>query len=185
MKIVFSELENAFELDLSGQEEWLAPVLSTFKGDFAGNDGLTLKGRVAVTPLVTGEIQIDGKVNLTPKLECSRCLDMIPWQMDTEFSLVYKHQSAPTVKEKMLSRQDLDQYFAEEGMIDLAEVIEEQIFLNIPQQTIKKSPDGKTCIVCNDDISESLVYGKNDEKQNPFASLKDMLTGKNGPGSNH
>ena len=118
---------------------------------------------------------VRGRLTFRPWLDCSRCATPLSWPLTLEFRVLY--QDAPEQYpqgEVELSREELDVYELEDGHIDLAALVSEQIILAVPDQVLLRKPDG-SCGECGEDLTNPEVWSSEDtDAMNPFAVLKSL-----------
>jgi uncharacterized protein len=118
--------------------------------------------KIASPVALTAELQKDGqKVRLagrvrgTLELECSRCLEPYPVQVDSSFDLMFlpDAETAATSDgdergEREVREDDLGVSYYRDDQIDLAEVIREQFYLALPMKPLCKEECQGLCPVC-------------------------------------
>jgi uncharacterized metal-binding protein YceD (DUF177 family) len=180
MKLKAEELRSPKTITISGDEPWLHLIYESFNIEGAAPLERRITGSLTVTPSTYGLYQVEGQVQFTPTVSCSRCEDMIPWEISRKIKVRYLEQAPLEDEEEELERDlepsDMDAYYIDaQGMIDLEVVINDFIQTALPTRLVKTAPDGKTCLICHKDVSTKTVY--QDEvkpEQSPFAVLKNL-----------
>jgi uncharacterized metal-binding protein YceD (DUF177 family) len=181
MKLKAEDLRSPQTITISGDEPWLHLIYESFdiKGAVPATRRIT--GSLTVTPSTYGLYDIEGEVQFTPTVACSRCEDMIPWEISRKIKVRYLEQ-APVDElededvERELEPSDMDAYYVDaQGMIDLEVVINDFIQTALPTRLVKTAPDGKSCLICHKDVSSKAVFqDKLKPEQSPFAVLKNL-----------
>ena len=115
---------------------------------------------VEITKKPTG-YQFKGKIEGTVKLTCSRCLKEFPYKMSCEFD--YKLLPTSEIAGGEIKSSDLDIKFSNESVIDLAEVVQEQILLNLPIKPI-----------CSSECKEIRYIEWEDSEDKRWKKLKEL-----------
>ena len=89
------------------------------------------------TEKVGEHVHIRGRVTADAEVECFRCLEPVRKSLDISFDDVYVGpESEPTDDEIALGDEDLDVAFAENGVIDMIDVVREQLLLALSDQVL-------------------------------------------------
>ena len=118
---------------------------------------------------------LKGHLRCTLKLECQRCLQPMDLPLDHHFTMAFVHAGAPVDPEDTRFSELYDLYEVEDEKACLANVIEDELLLLLPQVPMHSAPE---CVIeteFGDEQPESVEA----EKENPFAvlaSLKDKLS---------
>ena len=143
-------------LVLLGNEEWLKGIYARFRSSSS-----VLSGRIKVVPRAAGTVAIEGELSYTPQVVCSRCGDEIAWPLQINFKVCYSRRGRNEFPRSLtLRRNDLDAYYYDDGCIDLAELVNEQVQLALPDNTVPVAKDGCSCGYCQADLRDPLVYGE-------------------------
>lgn len=126
---------------------------------FAGQDAY----RVAAPVQLVLDIQKDkdklrlrGRVRATIHVECSRCLEPLPVPVDGQFDLLYLPESAaPEGPEQELADEDVDTAYYRDGIIDLAELVREQLYLALPMKPLCREDCRGLCPLCGTNLNTS------------------------------
>jgi uncharacterized metal-binding protein YceD (DUF177 family) len=178
MKINLSKIVDRLEVKILGDEDWLSPIYKTF--DRTGK----LKPSVITSKITirreTEEIfKVSGTISFVPHIQCSLCADWIPRDVSNEFTM----RAYPAAMDQQSEGQHEMQAsaitdgipYGNEGL-DLEILLNDQIQLQIPFQTVRKSKDGKSCLDCAQEISEDAVYSEEQpEAESPFKALSTMF----------
>jgi len=110
------------------------------------------------TPLLVGHVQ----TGLT--LECQRCLQPMELPLSLDISLLVD------ASEDMIRQGGRDTLYSDEGYIDIAEVVEDEIILALPLVAMHDDTE------CNSNWQVSAAAADSAEKENPFAVLQQLKT---------
>lgn len=126
-----------------------------------------LKDAVQVRGVLTKHIaQIDatGTIDTELELECTRCLQKIDNKIEIEFSVAFvTAENYTKAKEAEINTEDLDVSLIEGNEIDLAELVREQLLLNLPEQVFCKEDCKGLCEKCG--ANRNLIDCKCIEKE--------------------
>lgn len=162
----------------------IIPVKSTFKGsqsfdfkvdksfleEFGNESLLDTACDVRVEEEKKGSwIEVLCKIKGSVVVECDRCLDPLPIEVNQEQLLVVRFDSDPDTVEE-----DDDNVLIlpeDQTELDLGQIVYDFICLSIP--IVKVHPEGQ----CNPDMLARLKAMSGGEKQenSPFSGLKDLL----------
>lgn len=133
---------------------------------------------LGIQPTGGGFFHVNGRIQADPLLECSRCLKLFPYHIDTEVNIDLAPSNAlGAAPEHELNRSELDIEFYQGDEIDETEFIKEQVLIAVPMVPLHR-PDCKgLCPVCGTDLNEASCGCR---KDNPgefraFSALKDLL----------
>jgi uncharacterized metal-binding protein YceD (DUF177 family) len=180
MKLKAEDLRSPKTITISGDEPWLHLIYESFDIKGAVPEARKITGSLTVTPTNYGLYDVVGEVRFTPAVSCSRCEDMIPWEISRKIKVRYLEQAPIEDEEEEVERDlepsDLDAYYIDaQGMIDLEVVINDFIQTALPTRLVKTAPDGKSCLICHKDVSTKTVYQDAIKpEESPFAVLKNL-----------
>ncbi|WP_353683343.1 DUF177 domain-containing protein [Thermodesulfovibrio sp. 3907-1M] len=102
------------------------------------------------------EVFVKGIVSGEVELQCSRCLREYTMPIKTLVEVTY-HPIEELNKEELmeLKRDEMDIDFYRDGLIDTADIIRDQILLNIPMKPLCSENCKGLCPVCGTDLNES------------------------------
>ena len=97
-----------------------------------------------------GAVAIAGEASTTLELACSRCLERYPLDVTARFDLTYRPaaERPEGIGEVEVADADIDTAYYDEGRIDLAELVQEQLFLELPMKPLCKDDCQGLCPVC-------------------------------------
>ncbi len=131
-----------------------------------------------IDPTGEGILHVSGRIQATPILECSRCLESFPFGIDTELSIdLAPVGSLATDEEHELARGELDMEFYRGEEIEPVDIIKEQLLISLPMVPLH-SPDCKgLCSVCGADLNKTECGHQRNAPGDfgAFSALKDFL----------
>lgn len=177
MKIKVADLTKPVTVKILGDEDWLAQVYSYFPSPFADRRPL-ITGQLTIEPSPYGVVSVSGVIDYAPYILCSRCAQPLEWPIHKDIQVSYGQSKANELQKDMeLSEADMDEFWLEDGILDIEALINEEILLEIPTQTVKRKGDKRGCTACGGDLGDDLVFGTPNDAMpatNPFAVLKDL-----------
>ncbi len=95
-------------------------------------------------------VQIVGTAATVLELACSRCLESYPMPVHAAFDLTYlpTGEDAAAAEEVEIAEQDATTAFYRDGVIDLAELLHEQLYLSLPLKPLCKEACLGLCPIC-------------------------------------
>lgn len=109
-------------------------------------------------PMLAGHIQ----TRLV--LECQRCLQPLDYPMELDFKLLID------ANDEVVRHSSEDTLYSENGHVDIAEVVEDEIILAIPLVAMHADS------ACNSNWQESESTTETVKSENPFAVLQQLKT---------
>lgn len=123
------------------------------------------------------DVYIEGEVDTTLWLECSRCLEKFPFSLHAEVSqLLRPEPSGPLeAKEIELSPQDFE-YAAYDGEnIALEAIVEDHLLLSLPMQPLCGEACKGLCPGCGVNLNHGECECPEDSMRSPFDCLKEFV----------
>ena len=148
---------NEIELDVDG-------VVLVDDVEFAGE-----------TAKIDEKVHVRGTLAANAEIACIRCLEPVSQKIEIEFDDIFVDaDDEPDDDEIVLEGEDLDQSFVLDGKVDLAEVVREQILLELPEQLICREDCKGLCPKCgsNRNLIDCRCY--EDEIDPRWSALKDL-----------
>ena len=100
------------------------------------------------------KVRIAGTVKTALELDCSRCLEGFAVPIDASFDLLYIPASgAPDTEEKEIEEDDLDTAYYRDGIIDLADLVREQLYLALPMKPLCQEACRGLCPECGTNLN--------------------------------
>jgi uncharacterized protein len=116
-----------------------------------------------------------GKVKTTLRMRCVRCLKEFPFPISSTFDLtLYPLKETSFAEDLELSKNDMESGFYEGGEIHLSEIACEQIFLEIPYQSLCHEECKGLCSKCGKDLNLTSCDCEREEFVSSFSALKKL-----------
>lgn len=134
-------------------EERFETVFDPSELDLSAED-IKLGGPVTVSGRAAGGeagYKTTGRIKLAGTRACTRCLTDIPTELDFEFAADFTPASDDGPVEVEVALDDLDESVLSEDAIDLAEVVREQILLELPDWPLCREDCKGLCSKCGAD----------------------------------
>ena len=119
----------------------------------AADEDYRILAPVALRATVTRHrqtVHLAGGVSARLELSCSRCLEGYPQDVTTEFDLRYLPASErpAAAADAEVADEDIDTAYYDEGRIDLAELVHEQLQLPLPMKPLCREHCKGLCPAC-------------------------------------
>ncbi|MBF0556042.1 MAG: DUF177 domain-containing protein [Nitrospirae bacterium] len=139
-----------------------------------------LKGTVNLRPMA-GEVVASVEAVVDAKSACSRCLEEFDngFKIDVVLVCVPVSELEAEVEGKQLSGDELDLHFYEDGLLDINRMMEEQVILNIPMQTVCSSECRGLCPLCGANLNVGPCECAKRPVDERFHVLRDFMKGTN------
>lgn len=166
-----------------------------FDVEFApGEIGFEERGLTQSSPLHTegsaellhntlGEIRVRGKLDVSFRAECDRCLEPVAFELKSDYDLFYRPATVePAHHEVALDEGESQIGFYEDGGIDLGDVLREHILLSLPMQQVCDEGCRGICPDCG--VNRNTVHcdceaKPNDDRWAALRELRGQLGAKN------
>jgi len=120
------------------------------------------------------QIRLRGELTGEVECACDRCLERFGVPVDCKFDLVYEPaERAPDQPEVNLSEDDVEVGFYENGGLDLADAVREQILLLMPMQRLCRDTCQGMCPVCGVNRNEQQCQCSEPRTEERWAALRD------------
>jgi uncharacterized protein len=142
------------------------------------SDEARLKNAVKVKGKLTKHIaqtDVEGTISAELEIECTRCLEKIDKELEFAFEAAFvTPENFTESREAELNASDLTVSVIEGNEIDLAELVREQILLNLPEQVFCREDCKGLCEKCG--ANRNLIDCNCNEKEiDPrWAALKNL-----------
>jgi len=125
------------------------------------------------------KVRLAGRVETRLELACSRCLEGFPVPVDSTFDLLYLPAAVePTSPEQEVGEDDLGTSYYRDGVIDLAHLVREQLFLALPMKPLCQDACRGLCAECGTNLNTGACSCTHRWEDPRLAPLK-ALTRKN------
>jgi uncharacterized protein len=143
-----------------------------------GTASTAFTANLEIKPTGAEVFHIKGRVQADPELECSRCLKVFTYHIDTELDITLAPEKVlGKAPEHELGRSELDMEFYQGEEIEPLDLVKEQLLITVPMVPLH-GPDCKgLCSVCGTDLNETDCGCKEDSpgEFGAFSSLRDLL----------
>jgi uncharacterized protein len=109
---------------------------------------LQAEGSAELLPHTLGEIRIRGRLAVTMRCDCNRCLEPAQFPIDSSFDLFYRPEVTGDEEEVEIDEGEAEIAFYEGGGIDVKDVLREQILLSMPMQRVCREDCQGICPMC-------------------------------------
>jgi uncharacterized protein len=121
-------------------------------------------------------IRLDGTLQTVLELDCSRCLEGFAVPVDARFDLLYVPAATAPVdgEEREVEEDDLDMAYYRDGVIDLADVVREQLYLALPMKPLCQEGCRGLCPECGTNLNSgacSCTHAWEDPRLAPLKAL--------------
>jgi uncharacterized protein len=133
---------------------------------------------LSITPTKGGILHITGRVQSSPVLECSRCLENFAYGIDAEWQIDFAPvKTLGADAEHELVGGELDMEFYEGDEIDPLEIVKEQLLISIPMVPLHNPDCRGLCSVCGTDLNKTECGHQRNAPGDfgAFSVLKDLL----------
>ena len=136
--------------------------------------------RTALRALRVGDlVEINGDIETSVRLPCSRCLQPFETPLKSSFALTYMQQAADVMEdtesqELELSAEDMGIVYFQGEKINLKDAIQEQVVMEFPLRPLCKSDCKGLCSKCGADLNEDPCDCEQRPTLGKFAALKKL-----------
>ena len=136
--------------------------------------------RTAVKALRIGDmVEIDGDIETSVRLPCSRCLRPFEISLKPHFTLTYMRRATDIIedaepKEVELSAEDMGIVYFQGEKINLKDTIQEQVIMEFPLRALCKQDCKGLCPRCGADLNEDPCDCDRRSWPGKFAVLKNL-----------
>ena len=120
---------------------------------------------------------LDGRMSGAVILRCDRCLEPYKHHLDTEFRIVLVVRPGENGQTEVeLFREDLEEGYVADLLIDLAEITREQVFLALPMKSLCREDCAGICPVCGTNLNRETCACRPVAGHPGFSRLKELGT---------
>ncbi len=124
-------------------------------------------------------IRVDGRVETTARLRCSRCLNVFETRITSSFSIFYnKNSGVPLDDELELREEDLATISFQGEYIDFTNEIEDQLIMELPYKPLCTEECKGLCGTCGANLNEGDCGCERGGPDFRFGALKDYKISK-------
>ena len=121
------------------------------------------------------QFRLAGTVKTALELNCSRCLEPLPWPVDAAFDLRYHPRTVGADgDETEIEEDDLTDAFYEHDQIDLDQLIHEQLVLAVPMKPLCSADCRGLCPACGTNLNRGTCDCKREWDDPRLAALRNL-----------
>lgn len=157
-----------FDVELPvGAIEFLDPKLRQVSA-------LRAAGLVELVTGSLGEIRVKGHLTVQMQADCDRCLESVPWPLDSDFELYYRPVSSGYQEETVLDEGEAEMGFYEGDGIELNDALREFVLLALPMQWLCKDDCKGICPVCGQNRNQKECGCRAAQADDRWAALREF-----------
>ncbi len=124
-------------------------------------------------------VEIDGNIETSVRLPCSRCLQSFETHLNSQFAVTYLQRATDGIEdsesqEVELSSADMGIVYFQGEKIDLKYTIQEQVVMEFPLKALCKQDCKGLCPKCGADLNEDPCDCDRRSSPGKFAVLKNL-----------
>jgi len=119
-------------------------------------------------------VLVEGRVETTVELACSRCLELVHLNVATDFHYTFLPAEGMPQKDRELTAEDVELGYYEGESIDLAPIIFEQIVLQIPMKVLCREDCRGLCPCCGANLNVTACHCPTEAGDPRFMILKKL-----------
>jgi len=124
-------------------------------------------------------VEIDGDIETSVRLPCSRCLQPFETPLNSHFAFTYMRRATDVIEETELqevelSAENMGIVYFQGQKIDLKDTIQEQVVMEFPLRALCKQDCKGLCPKCGADLNETPCDCNRRSSPVKFAVLKNM-----------
>jgi uncharacterized protein len=129
---------------------------------------------------VVDMIEIEGDIETSVRLPCSRCLQPFETPLKSRFALTYMRRATDVIEdteapwEVELSAEDMGIVYFQGEKINLKDTIQEQVVMEFPLRALCKQDCKGLCSKCGADLNANLCDCDRSSPPGRFAVLKNL-----------
>ena len=124
-------------------------------------------------------VELDGDIETSVRLRCSRCLQSFETPLKSHFALTYIRRAMDVIEETEpqkveVSAEDMGIVYFQGEKIDLKDALQEQVVMGFPLRALCKQDCKGLCPKCGADLNEDLCDCDRRSSPGKFAVLKNL-----------
>ncbi|SDO81396.1 DUF177 domain-containing protein [Desulforhopalus singaporensis] len=144
----------------------------------AEGDGCSFSGTANITASkLDGErVSLKGRFDGVLTAPCSRCGKKVSRKAENSFAYLVttKPETIPELPEIECSDDDVNTLYLDTPVIDIAEIVQEQLYLEVPLQILCDGNCKGICPGCGADLNSETCTCVKDNSNSPFAVLGNL-----------
>ena len=175
MKVKVDELpESGRVIHFHESEEWFSSRIGSDQDASGVSLARSLNVDLKIAP-ERDQVRLQGHLQTTARLQCSRCLDDFTVDLNDTFDLVLlRPLPADAPEEIVLRPQDLNTEFYDGVSIDVDFIIAEQIFLALPQKPLCQPHCPGLCPTCGVELKHESCQCEKQATGSAFDALRSI-----------
>jgi uncharacterized protein len=164
------------KIDRILEPEWLREQINERKVGFSPAGPFGLQGELK---RVNQELVFRGRMQAAVRLTCGRCLEEFPVEISGPLEAQWRIVSAPADRDHLAEEdgpwlEDLETGEVQQGGVNLAEYVLEQVILNIPLAPLCRDGCQGMCPVCGANRNDQPCSCRPGPDDSPFKDLKKL-----------
>ncbi len=124
---------------------------------------------------VAGQVHIRGRLKADALFDCTRCVEPVAKRLDIPFDAAFVEAAQePRGTEIEVPAEALDESIVEDGKINIADVVREQILLAVPEQVFCRDDCKGLCPKCGANLNLIDCKCRDDEIDPRWAALRNL-----------
>lgn len=122
-------------------------------------------------------VLLEGEIRTTLVFECDRCVESYNMDLVSSFTLDLEYAARSTLEpsEHECRPAEMDVIYLPEPVVDLFEIMQQQVFLMIPEKHLCSEACKGLCPKCGINLNVETCSCSTELKSSPFADLKKNL----------
>jgi uncharacterized protein len=172
---MFLSVKNMEIRKVSFDETFPPGVIDFSEDDMRQAGPLRANGTASLLPHTGGEIRVAGRFQVELEAECDRCLAKVTFPLDARFDLFYRPVSDIATEEEVgIDEGQAEIGFYEDGGLELADVVKEQVLLALPMQRICREECAGICPVCGGNRNENPCHCETKPVDDRWQALRNL-----------
>jgi uncharacterized protein len=121
-------------------------------------------------------VLLAGEIRTTITFDCDRCVEDYVMELDVSFNLDLEYAASSRLEpsEHECSPAEMDMIYLQEPVIDIFEILQQQVFLMIPEKHLCSESCKGLCPRCGANLNVETCNCGTELKSSPFAILKKL-----------
>jgi uncharacterized protein len=122
-----------------------------------------------------GEVRISGKYDVRMETECDRCLGRAEFPIDSSFDLFYRPMSVIAREQEIeIDEGEAEIAFYQGAGMELADILHEQVLLQLPMQRVCAEECKGICPVCGRNRNETACDCHDETSDDRWGALRKL-----------
>ena len=149
---------------------------SWFPVDRVGQDG-PVSVHLRLTRKSDNRVELKGVLQVKVTLDCDRCLEHFPFQVDSPMQLVLEvpeYGEHWRLHDMELAEVELETITLDQPVVDLAEILRQQLLLAVPEKKLCTKKCSGLCPHCGTNLNKGNCSCARQDTSSPFAVLETL-----------